>query len=152
MLRLIQTCDFDHSVQGIQQQNQIKRAAHFHILTSNAFNIFYYDGRNRAFLNSETVQSFWSKPDCVSWFRSGLKGIVHPKMKISQRFTHPQGILCVSDIPLSDKHMLSYIPHCLVCSNLYNCSELCPCFWIRKKSIRPSQNYSTRLRGVNKDA
>ncbi len=46
-----------------------------------------------------------------------FKGKVHPKMKISQRFTHPQGILCVSDIPLSDKfrHIQSYIPHCPVC-------------------------------------
>ncbi len=43
-----------------------------------------------------------------------LKGIVHPKMKISQLFTHPQGILCMSDIPLSDKHIRSYIPHCPV--------------------------------------
>ncbi len=37
-----------------------------------------------------------------------FKGIVHPKMKISQRFTHPQGILCVSDIPLSDEHIQLY--------------------------------------------
>ncbi len=80
-----------------------------------------------------------------------LKGIVHPKMKISPRFTHPQGILGMSDIPLSDEHIQSYIRYCPVCSNLYNCSEWCPCFWIRKKSIHPSQNYSTRLRGVNKE-
>ncbi len=31
-------------------------------------------------------------------------------------------------IPLSDKHILSYIPHCPVCSNLHNCSEWCPFF------------------------
>ncbi len=66
---------------------------------------------------------------------SQLKGIVHPKMKISQRFTHPQGILGMSDIPLLDEHILSYIQNCPVCSDLYNCSELCPCFWIRKKKV-----------------
>ncbi len=30
-------------------------------------------------------------------------------MSISQRFTHPQGILGVSDIPHSDEHIQSYI-------------------------------------------
>ncbi len=40
-----------------------------------------------------------------------FKGIVHPKMRISQRFTHPQGILGVSDIPHSDEHIQSYIRH-----------------------------------------
>ncbi len=70
-----------------------------------------------------------------------LKGIVPPKMKIS---------LGLSDIPLSDEHILSYIQHCPVCSNLYNSSEWCPSFWIQKKSTHPSQNYSTQLRGVNK--
>ncbi len=33
-----------------------------------------------------------------------LKGIVHPKMKITQWFTHPQAILGVYDILFSDKY------------------------------------------------
>ncbi len=32
-----------------------------------------------------------------------LKGLVHPKMKISPCFTHPQGILGVYDFLLSDE-------------------------------------------------
>ncbi len=62
-----------------------------------------------------------------------LKGIVHPEIKISQRFTHPQGMLDVSDIPLSNKHIRSYIPYCPVCSNLYNCSEGAPVSKSEKK-------------------
>ncbi len=38
-----------------------------------------------------------------------LKGLVHPKMKISLYFTHPQSILGVYDFLLSDKSNLSYI-------------------------------------------
>ncbi len=55
-----------------------------------------------------------------AYFCDFIKGIVHPKMKISPRFTPPQGILGVSDIPLSDEHIRSYIWHCPACSNLYN--------------------------------
>ncbi len=66
-----------------------------------------------------------------SW--CNLKGIVHPKMKISPRFTHPQGILGMSDIPLSDNTFrVLYIPHCPVCSNLYTAVNGA-CFWIWKK-------------------
>ncbi len=83
------------------------------------------------------VPNFWMvvKYIYICGEREDLKGIVHPEIKICQRFTHPQGILGMSDIPLSDEHIRSYIPHCPVCSNLYNCSEWCPCFWIRKKKV-----------------
>ncbi len=38
-----------------------------------------------------------------------VKGLVHPKMKISPCFTHPQGILGVYDFLLSDESNRSYI-------------------------------------------
>ncbi len=38
-----------------------------------------------------------------------LKGIVHPEMKITPWFTHPQAILGVYDFRLSDKYNLSNI-------------------------------------------
>ncbi len=38
-----------------------------------------------------------------------VKGLVHPKMKISPWFTHPRGILGVYDFLLSDESNLSYI-------------------------------------------
>ncbi len=40
---------------------------------------------------------------------SKFKGIVHPKMKITVWFTHPQAILGVYDFLLSDKYNQSYI-------------------------------------------
>ncbi len=43
-----------------------------------------------------------------------FKGLVHPKMKISPWFTHPQGILGVYDFLLSDKSIRSYIKNVLV--------------------------------------
>uniref|UniRef100_A0A8C1T230 RNA cytidine acetyltransferase n=1 Tax=Cyprinus carpio TaxID=7962 RepID=A0A8C1T230_CYPCA len=41
--------------------------------------------------------------------KNTLNGLVHPKMKISLLFTHPQAILCVYDFLLSDKFSQSYI-------------------------------------------
>ncbi len=38
-----------------------------------------------------------------------FKGLVHPKMKISLLFTHPQAILGVYDFLLSDESNRSYI-------------------------------------------
>ncbi len=68
-----------------------------------------------------------------------LKGIVHPNMKIGPRLSHPQGILDMSDILLSDEHIQSYIQNGPVCSNLYNCSEWCPFLNLKIiKSIHPS--------------
>ncbi len=49
-----------------------------------------------------------------------LKGLVHPKMKISPCFTHPQGILGVYDFLLSDESNRSYIQNCPGSFKLYN--------------------------------
>jgi len=38
-----------------------------------------------------------------------FKGIVHPKMKITPCFAHPQAILGVCEILLSDEYNRSYI-------------------------------------------
>ncbi len=41
-----------------------------------------------------------------------FKGLVHPKMKISLRYTHPQSILGLYDFLLLDESNWSYIKHC----------------------------------------
>ncbi len=56
----------------------------------------------------------WSEKLSVCKKQIIIKGIVHPKMKICPIFIHPQGILGMSDISLSDEHIQSYIPHCPV--------------------------------------
>ncbi len=54
---------------------------------------------------------------------TNVKGIVHPKMKITPLFTHPQAILGVYDVLLSDKYNRSYIKKCPGSSKPYNGSE-----------------------------
>jgi len=54
---------------------------------------------------------------------STLKGIVHPKMKITPWFTHPEAILHVYDILLSDVYNLGYIKKCPGSSKFDNGSE-----------------------------
>ncbi len=49
-----------------------------------------------------------------------IKGLVHPKMKISLCFTHPQSILGVYDFLLSDESNQSYIKNCPGPSKPYN--------------------------------
>ncbi len=41
-----------------------------------------------------------------------VKGLVHPKMKISLCFTHPRGIRGVYDFLFSDESNRSYIKNC----------------------------------------
>ncbi len=55
-------------------------------------------------------------------FKNNIKGLVHPKMKISLLFTHPWGILGVYDFLLSDESNWSYIKNCPGSSKLYHCS------------------------------
>ncbi len=52
-----------------------------------------------------------------------IKGLVHPKMKISLCFTHPRGILGVYDFLLSDKSYQSYIKNVPGYSKRYHCSQ-----------------------------
>ncbi len=52
-----------------------------------------------------------------------IKGLVHPKMKISLCFIYPQSILGVYDFLLSDASNQSYIKNCPGTSMLYNCSR-----------------------------
>ncbi len=54
-----------------------------------------------------------------------FKGLVHPKMKISPCFTHPQGILDVNDFLLSDESNRSYIKTCPGSFKLYNVMGVC---------------------------
>ncbi len=49
--------------------------------------------------------SFIKRSPSSSW----IKGLVHPKMKITPWLTHPHGILGVYDFLLSDKFNQSYI-------------------------------------------
>ncbi len=49
--------------------------------------------------------------------------LLHPKMKISPCFTHPQGILGVYDFLLSNESSQSYIKNCPWSSKLYNDSK-----------------------------
>ncbi len=51
-----------------------------------------------------------------------LKGLIHPKMKISLCFTHPRGILGVYDFLLSEESNRSYIKNCPGYSKRYHCS------------------------------
>ncbi len=66
-----------------------------------------------------------------------IKGIVHPKIKMTPWFTHPQAI-SVYDFLLSDECNLSCITKCLGSSKLYNGRE----WWLRflspKKCNHPS--------------
>ncbi len=52
-----------------------------------------------------------------------IKGLVHPKMKISLCFTHLRGILGVYDFLLSDESNRSYIKNCPGSSKRYHCSR-----------------------------
>ncbi len=42
-----------------------------------------------------------------------VKGIVHPKMKITSSFTHPQAIVGVYNFLISDKYNQSYFKYVL---------------------------------------
>jgi len=57
------------------------------------------------------------------WGFLKFKGLVHFKMKITPSFTHPQTILGVCDLILSDEHNQSYINKYPDASKLYNGSE-----------------------------
>ncbi len=46
------------------------------------------------------------------YLKQDIKGLIHPKMKITPCFTHPQGILGVYDFLLSDESNQSYIKNC----------------------------------------
>ncbi len=53
-----------------------------------------------------------------------VKGIVNPKIKISQRFNHTQGILGVSDLPLSVIfHIVLSVAICIITVNVAPVSE-----------------------------
>ncbi len=52
-----------------------------------------------------------------------IKGIVHPKMKCTPWFTHPQGTVGVYDFVLSDKYNRNSKIKCPGTSKLYNGSE-----------------------------
>ncbi len=54
------------------------------------------------------------------WVNYPFKGLVHPKMKISLCFTHPQSIPGVYDCLLSDESNWSYIKNCPGPSKPYN--------------------------------
>ncbi len=62
---------------------------------------------------------------CVPKMNVGLKGLVHPKMKINLCFTHPRSILGVYDFLLSDKSNRSYIKNCPSTSKHYNGDSEC---------------------------
>ncbi len=63
-----------------------------------------------------------------------VKGRVHPTMKITPWFTHPQANLCVHDFLLSDDYNQSYITKCPGSSELYNGRE-----WVlRFRNSHPS--------------
>ncbi len=68
-----------------------------------------------------------------------IKGIDHPKMKMTPWFTHPQAIVNAYDFLLSEKkHNQSYINKYPGSSRLYNGSEWLPWLWSSKKCIHPS--------------
>ncbi len=65
---------------------------------------------------------------------NNIKGLVHPKMKISPCFTHPQDNLGVYDFLLSDKFNRSYIKNCPGSFKLYNGSGRVFFSTVQKKS------------------
>ncbi len=72
-----------------------------------------------------------------------FKGLVHPKMKISPCFTHPQRILGVYDFLLSDESNRSYVKMILALPSVRMGVGGCSC----SKAVKACL---TRLRGVNK--
>ncbi len=71
-------------------------------------------------------------------FRIWIKEIVHPKMKMTSWFNHPQAILSVYGFLLSDEYNRSYIKKMCGSSKLYNGSEWCLRFWSKIKCMNPS--------------
>ncbi len=61
--------------------------------------------------------------DLVIFNQNIIKGLLHPKMKISLCFPHSQGILGVYDFLLSDKSNQSYIKNCPGYSTHCHCSR-----------------------------
>ncbi len=98
--------------------------------------------------DDETVLEVMSGTHCKTFLpwkmylktilKISVKGIVHPKMKISPWFTHPQAILGVYDFHLSDEYNRSYIKKCPGSSKLYNDSGWESRFWSPNKCIHPS--------------
>ncbi len=77
-----------------------------------------------------------------------LKGLVHPKRKISLCFTHPQSILGVCDFLLSDESNRSYIKNCPGPSKPFNGGERV--FVVNSSEDVNNKTSLTQLRGVNK--
>ncbi len=94
-------------------------------------------------MRSQEVKSKFNLPRCFYWSDVALsqlrsfKMIVHPKVKITPWFTHPQAILGVYDFLLSDEYSRSYIKKCPGSSKLHNGSEWGSRFWSPKK-VHPS--------------
>ncbi len=61
-----------------------------------------------------------------------FKELILPKIKSSLLFTHPQAILDVYDLLISDKSNLSYIKNGPGSSKLYHCSRWVFLFHILK--------------------
>jgi len=71
--------------------------------------------------------------------KKAIKGLVHPKMKSSPCFTHPQGILGVCDFLLSDESYRSCINYYPCSSKHYNGIHIKMCltrFWVVNKGKR----------------
>jgi len=79
----------------------------------------------------------WSSLSLNPYFPHDVKGLVFPKMKISPWFTHPEGILGVYDILLSDEYNRSSIQKYPISSKIYNGSEWVYFFGSSSKSIHP---------------
>ncbi len=56
-------------------------------------------------------QDFVKEHNRTPLSKYSLKGKVHPKMKVTPWFTHPQAIIVVDDFLLSDEYNQSYIKH-----------------------------------------
>ncbi len=79
----------------------------------------------------KTVSCFYNSY-IVSVDPMDFKELIHPKMKISLLFTHPQAILDVYDFLISDESNLSYIKNGPGSSKLYHCSRWVFLFHILK--------------------
>ncbi len=63
-----------------------------------------------------------------------IKGLVHPKMKISMWFTHFQAILGVYDFLLSDESIRGYITNCAAIPSVIIAVVGCFCSTVQNTS------------------